>query len=142
MQLIAEILPPKTYDAVDSVLVDIIRNKQSGLLSFGFLVAIFLMTNGVNAIFGGFEYSYHVKEARNFFKAYFLSCQREKQQVEIDQKLNQFNHTNEGFFTIEPFRYSELSKNYWNREAMDWIKRVIDFTGAFIGLILLSPLLL
>ena len=73
MQLIAEILPPKTYDAVDSVLVDIIKNKQSGLLSFGFLVAIFLMTNGVNAIFGGFEYSYHVKEARNFFKAYFLS---------------------------------------------------------------------
>ena len=71
MQLIAEILPPKTYDAVDSVLVDIIKNKQSGLLSFGFLVAIFLMTNGVNAIFGGFEYSYHVKEARNFFKALF-----------------------------------------------------------------------
>lgn len=73
MQLIAEILPPKTYDAVDSVLVDIINNKQSGLLSFGFLVAIFLMTNGVNAIFGGFEYSYHVKEARNFLRAYFLS---------------------------------------------------------------------
>ena len=41
MQLIAEILPPKTYDAVDSVLVDIIKNKQSGLLSFGFLVASF-----------------------------------------------------------------------------------------------------
>ena len=73
MQLIAEILPPKTYDAVDSVLIDIIKNKQSGLLSLGFLVAIFLMTNGVNAIFGGFEYSYHVKEARNFLKAYFLS---------------------------------------------------------------------
>ena len=73
MQLIAEILPPKTYDAVDSVLLDIINNKQSGLLSFGFLVAIFLMTNGVNAIFGGFEYSYHVKEARNFLRAYFLS---------------------------------------------------------------------
>lgn len=73
MQLIAEILPPKTFEAVDTVLLDIISNKQSGLLSFGFLVAIFLMTNGVNAIFGGFEYSYHVKEARNFLRAYFLS---------------------------------------------------------------------
>ena len=31
------------------------------------------MTNGVNAIFGGFEYSYHVKEIRNVFRAYFLS---------------------------------------------------------------------
>ena len=33
MQLIAEILPPKTFEAVDSVLLDIINNKQSGLLS-------------------------------------------------------------------------------------------------------------
>jgi len=73
IQLISEILPPKTFDAVDTVILDIIKNKQSGLLSFGFLVAIFLMTNGVNAIFGGFEYSYHVKEARNFLRAYFLS---------------------------------------------------------------------
>jgi membrane protein len=73
IQLISEILPPKTFDAVDSVILDIIKNKQSGLLSFGFLVAIFLMTNGVNAIFGGFEYSYHVKEARNFLRAYFLA---------------------------------------------------------------------
>jgi membrane protein len=73
MTLISEILPPKTFDAVDTVLLDIIGNKQAGLLSFGFLVSIFLMTNGVNAIFGGFEYSYHVKENRNVFRAYFLS---------------------------------------------------------------------
>ena len=31
------------------------------------------MTNGINAIFGGFEYSYHVKEFRNVFRAYFIS---------------------------------------------------------------------
>lgn len=73
MQLIAEILPPKTFEAVDTVLLDIINNKQVGLLSFGFLVTIFLMTNGINAVFGGFEHSYHVKEARNFLRAYFLS---------------------------------------------------------------------
>lgn len=71
--LISEILPPKTFDAVDTVLLDILNNKQAGLLSFGFIVSIFLMTNGVNAIFGGFEYSYHVKEMRNIFKSYFLS---------------------------------------------------------------------
>tara|TARA_R110001632_G_scaffold66891_1_gene157269 strand:+ start:27274 stop:28209 length:936 start_codon:yes stop_codon:yes gene_type:complete len=73
MTLISEILPPQTFEAVDAVLLDIINNKQAGLLSFGFLVSIFLMTNGVNAIFGGFEYSYHVKEIRNVFRAYFLS---------------------------------------------------------------------
>ncbi|MCT4697928.1 MULTISPECIES: YihY/virulence factor BrkB family protein [Tenacibaculum] len=71
--LIQEMLPPKTFDAVDVVLKDIINNQYSGLLSFGFLASIFLMTNGVNAIFGGFEYSYHVTEMRNVFTAYIVS---------------------------------------------------------------------
>ncbi|WP_215046372.1 YihY/virulence factor BrkB family protein [Tenacibaculum dicentrarchi] len=71
--LIQEMLPPKTFDAVDFVLKDIINNQYGGLLSFGFLASIFLMTNGVNAIFGGFEYSYHIKEMRSIFRAYFIS---------------------------------------------------------------------
>lgn len=73
LSIISDVLPPKTFEAVDSVLVDIIKNQYGGLLSFGFIGSIFLMTNGVNAIFGGFEYSYHVKEIRNFFRAYFIS---------------------------------------------------------------------
>ena len=70
---IQEILPPQTFEAVNTVLRDIINNQYGGLLSFGFLLSIFLMTNGVNAIFGGFEYSYHVTEMRNVFKSYFVS---------------------------------------------------------------------
>ena len=70
---IKEILPPQTFEAVNTVLGDIINNQYGGLLSFGFLLSIFLMTNGVNAIFGGFEYSYHVTDVRNVFKSYFVS---------------------------------------------------------------------
>ncbi len=70
---IQEILPPQTFEAVNTVLGDIINNQYGGLLSFGFLLSIFLMTNGVNAIFGGFEYSYHVTDVRNVFKTYFVS---------------------------------------------------------------------
>lgn len=70
---IKDILPPKTFEAVNVVLGDIINNQYGGLLSFGFLLSIFLMTNGINAIFSGFEYSYHVKEFRNVFKSYFVS---------------------------------------------------------------------
>ena len=73
LSIISDVLPPRTFDAVDSVLVDIIKNQYGGLLSFGFIGSIFLMTNGVNAIFGGFEYSYHVKEIRNVFRAYFIA---------------------------------------------------------------------
>lgn len=70
---IKDILPPKTFEAVNVVLGDIINNQYGGLLSFGFLLSIFLMTNGINAIFSGFEYSYHVKEFRNVFRSYFVS---------------------------------------------------------------------
>jgi len=73
IDLIRETLPPETFDAVDTVLLDILKNKQVGLLSFGFLASIFLMTNGVNAIFGGFEYSIHIKEVRNIIRTYFVS---------------------------------------------------------------------
>jgi membrane protein len=73
LSIISDVLPPKTFEAVDSVLLDIIKNQYGGLLSFGFIGSIFLMTNGVNAIFGGFEYSYHVKEIRNVFRAYFIA---------------------------------------------------------------------
>ena len=72
-----EILPPNTSDSVNEVIgeiaKDITNNQYSGLLSFGFLTSIFLMTNGVNAIFGGFEYSYHVKISRNIIKQYFIA---------------------------------------------------------------------
>ena len=70
---IKDILPPQTFDAVNLVIGDIINNQYGGLLSFGFVVSIFLMTNGINAIFGGFEYSYHVTEIRNVFRTYFIS---------------------------------------------------------------------
>lgn len=73
LSIISNVLPPKTYDAVDTVIIDIINNQYGGLLSFGFIGSIFLMTNGVSAIFGGFEFSYHVKEMRNVFKGYFLA---------------------------------------------------------------------
>lgn len=72
-----QILPPTTSESVNVVLneitTDIYENQYSGLLSFGFLTSIFLMTNGVNAIFGGFEYSYHVKITRNIIKQYIVA---------------------------------------------------------------------
>ena len=70
---IKDILPPQTFEAVSVVIGDIVNNQYGGLLSFGFLLSIFLMTNGINSIFSGFEYSYHVKDVRNVFRSYFIS---------------------------------------------------------------------
>ena len=73
MAFLKESLPPTTADSVDGVVNDIFNNRYNGLLSFGFLTTVFLMTNGVNAIFGGFEYSYHVKVTRNIFKQFMVA---------------------------------------------------------------------
>lgn len=77
MFALGELLPPTTSESVELVIneiaLDITKNQYSGLLSFGFLTSIFLMTNGVNAIFGGFEYSYHVKITRNIIRQYIIA---------------------------------------------------------------------
>ena len=68
-------VPPTTFDAIYKIIVDILHNSHSGLLSIGFLTAILLMTNGVNAILGGFESAHHVHFTfkRKFFRQYFVS---------------------------------------------------------------------
>jgi len=63
-------LPSATGDYFEEIYVQIKGQKRGGLLSSSFLISIFLMANGVNAIFGGFENSYHIKLTRNFFKQY------------------------------------------------------------------------
>ena len=63
-------LPEATSDYFEDIYHQIKDQKRGGLLSTSFLLSIFLMTNGVNAIFEGFEYSYHIDLTRNFFKQY------------------------------------------------------------------------
>jgi membrane protein len=68
-------VPPTTYDAIYKIINDILHNSHSGLLSTGFLMAVFLMTNGVNAILGGFESSHHIHASlkRKFFNQYLIA---------------------------------------------------------------------
>lgn len=68
-------VPPTTYDAIYKIINDILHNSHSGLLSTGFVMAIFLMTNGVNAILGGFESSHHIHVSlkRKFFNQYLIA---------------------------------------------------------------------
>lgn len=68
-------VPPTTYDAIYKIINDILHNSNSGLISTGFFMAILLMTNGVNAILGGFENSHHIDFSlkRKFFRQYLVS---------------------------------------------------------------------
>ena len=66
-------LPEATGDYFESIFQQIKNQKRGGLLSSSFIISIFLMANGVNSIFGGFENSYHVNLTRNFFRQYLYA---------------------------------------------------------------------
>lgn len=67
------ILPPQTSDFFNDIIIDIMNNRRGGLLSAVFVISLFLTTNGVQAVFAGFENSYHVEVNRSFFKQYLVS---------------------------------------------------------------------
>ncbi|CAM3704675.1 YihY/virulence factor BrkB family protein [Flavobacterium gelidilacus] len=73
INFIAQNVPPNTFEAIDKIIMDILNNSYQGLLSSGFILSIFLMTNGVNAILGGFEMSEHITLTRSYFKQYLIS---------------------------------------------------------------------
>lgn len=70
---INELMPPQTASFFDPIIVDIAANPRGSLLSFTLLLAIFLMTNGVNAIFSAFEYSYYVTHKRTIVRQYLIA---------------------------------------------------------------------
>ncbi|MET1259721.1 YihY/virulence factor BrkB family protein [Flagellimonas sp. DF-77] len=63
-------LPSATGDYFGDIYQQIKDQKRGGLLSSAFLISIFLVANGVNAIFSAFENSYHIELTRNFFRQY------------------------------------------------------------------------
>jgi len=70
LDFLESFLPSATSDYFGEIYQQIKDQKQGGLLSSAFILSIFLMANGVSAIFGGFENSYHVELTRNFFRQY------------------------------------------------------------------------
>lgn len=73
LKFVEDGVPPNTFEAIRSIIDDILNNSYKGLISWGFILSIFLMSNGMNAILGGFETSYHITMNRGFFRQYFIS---------------------------------------------------------------------
>ncbi|AXG71726.1 hypothetical protein KORDIASMS9_03983 [Kordia sp. SMS9] len=70
---ITSFLPEESGVFLNEIIVDIVKNKRGGLLSSTFFLSIFLMANGVGAIFAGFENSYYIQKKRNFFRQYLIA---------------------------------------------------------------------
>lgn len=68
LSLIELVLPHNAYDAFESTLKDIVKNQNTGLLSLGFLSAIFFATNGVKNLMKAFNKSSLIIETRGWLK--------------------------------------------------------------------------
>lgn len=68
LSLIELILPHNAFEAFETTLKDIIKNQNRGLLSFGFLSAIFFATNGVQNLMKAFNKASLVIETRGWLK--------------------------------------------------------------------------
>ena len=73
LSFIEDLLPPQTSSFFNEIFYDIANNPRAGLLSFVFILSIILMSNGVNAIFSSFEYSYHTTLNRSIIMQYLVA---------------------------------------------------------------------
>lgn len=73
LHFLKEILPPSVFTAAADTIYDTLHIRRQGLISFGVLFALFLATNGVNALMITFNRSYKTVENRTFFKQRMIS---------------------------------------------------------------------
>src|SRR5690606_3393301 len=68
MEMLHLVIPNEAYIVVESTLEDIIKNQNSGLLSFGFVLATFFSTNGIVNLMRAFNKSSLSRESRSWLK--------------------------------------------------------------------------
>jgi membrane protein len=74
LRFLESFLPPSTSEFFFKNIFEGIDNSQrGGLLSSVFVLSIALMANGVNALFSGFETSYHEQLSRSVFRQYLVA---------------------------------------------------------------------
>lgn len=73
LNLLREFIPGQTYEAVQGTLFDIIKRPRGGLLSLGFLLAMFFATNTVHSLIDAFNKTYYTVETRSGFKQRMVS---------------------------------------------------------------------
>jgi membrane protein len=73
LQFIELLLPTETQGFFSDIFLDIQQKPRGGLLSSVFVLSIFLIANGVSAIFSSFEESYHIELSRSLVRQYIYA---------------------------------------------------------------------
>jgi len=64
---LSRVIPSVAFEAVHDTILDIVNRQRGGLLSIGFLIAMFFSTNGIMSIIEAFNTSLRKKEIRSAF---------------------------------------------------------------------------
>lgn len=67
MDFLQRLLPGDTFSSVETTIRDIISRPRGGVLSFGFLLALYSATSGVVALINAFNSTYETEDRRSFF---------------------------------------------------------------------------
>lgn len=73
LALMKEFIPQKAYLAVEETLFDIVKRPRGGLLSIGFILAMYFSTNGIHSLIEAFNQSKHTVDTRSWFKQRMIS---------------------------------------------------------------------
>jgi membrane protein len=68
MGFFSRALPGDTFSSVDTTIRDIISQPRGGVLSLGFLLALYSATSGLVALMNAFNSSHRSEDSRGFFK--------------------------------------------------------------------------
>lgn len=68
MELLMQLLPASAFDTIWATVEDILEKPRSGLLSLGFVLAVYFSTNGISSMIEAFNQSHHTMETRSWIK--------------------------------------------------------------------------
>jgi membrane protein len=68
LAMLQNFIPKKAFEAVEETLFDIVKRPRGGLLSLGFVMALYFSTNGIHSLIVAFNQSRHTVETRSWIK--------------------------------------------------------------------------
>lgn len=73
LEILADLLPESAYLFAEESIINLVTKTDGGLLSIGFIFALYLATNGIDGMLAAFKESYNVNIERSAFKQKMLS---------------------------------------------------------------------
>jgi membrane protein len=73
LELLRNFIPKKAFDAVEGTLFDIVKRPRGGLLSIGFVMAMYFSTNGIHSLIVAFNQTRHTVETRSWIRQRLIS---------------------------------------------------------------------